>query len=152
MDVRVGLQRKLSIEELMDWILVLEKTLKSPLDCKTIQPVNSKGNQSWIFIGRTDAEAETPIFWPPDVKNWLLERPWCWERLKAGRQGDNRRWDDWMASLTQCMWVCVSSRNWWWTVKSGMVQSRRSQNFGHDWVTELTELTIQKKRAAKKSV
>ena len=53
------------------WTVVLEKTLKSPLDCKEIQPVNPKGNQSWIFIGRTDAEAETPILWPPDAKNWL---------------------------------------------------------------------------------
>ena len=53
-------------------VLVLEKTLESPLDCKEIQPVNPKGNQSWIFIGRTDAEAETPILWPPDVKNWLI--------------------------------------------------------------------------------
>ena len=54
------------------WTVVLKKTLESPLDCKEIQPVNPKGNQSWIFIGRTDAEAETPIPWPPDVKNWLI--------------------------------------------------------------------------------
>ena len=54
------------------WIAVLEKTLESPLDCKGIQPVHPKGNQSWIFIGRTDAEAETPIFWPPDAKKWLI--------------------------------------------------------------------------------
>ena len=54
------------------WTVMLEKTLESPLHCKEIQPVNSKGNQSWIFIGRTDAEAETPILWPPDVKNWLI--------------------------------------------------------------------------------
>ena len=54
------------------WTVVLEKTLESPLDCKEIQPVHPKGNQSWIFIGRTDAEAETSIFWPPDVKNWLI--------------------------------------------------------------------------------
>ena len=54
------------------WNVVLEKTLDSPLDCKEIQPVNPKGNQSWIFIGRTDAEAETPIFWPPDSKSWLI--------------------------------------------------------------------------------
>ena len=53
------------------WTVVLEKTLKSPLNCKEIKPVNPKGNQSWIFIGRTDVEAETPILWPPDVKNWL---------------------------------------------------------------------------------
>ena len=54
------------------WTVVLEKTLESPLDCKEIQPVHSKGDQSWVFIGRTDAEAETPILWPPDVKNWLI--------------------------------------------------------------------------------
>ena len=54
------------------WTVVLEKTLESPLDCKESQPVYPKGNQSWIFIGRTDAEAETPILWPPDAKNWLI--------------------------------------------------------------------------------
>ena len=54
------------------WTVVLEKTLESPLDCKEIQPVHPKGSQSWIFIGRTDAEAETPILWPPDMKNWLI--------------------------------------------------------------------------------
>ena len=56
------------------WTVVLEKTLESSLDCKDIQPVHPKGNQSWIFIGRTDAEAETPILWPPDAKNWLLRK------------------------------------------------------------------------------
>ena len=56
------------------WIMVLEKTLESLLDCKEIQPVHPKGNQSWIFIGRTDAEAETPVLWPPDAKNWLIRK------------------------------------------------------------------------------
>ena len=69
--------------------VVLAKTLKSPLDCKEIQPVHPKRNQFWIFIGRTDADAETPILWPPDVKNW----PWCWERLRAGGKGDDGGWD-----------------------------------------------------------
>ena len=69
MGVRVGLCRKLSAEELMLLNLVLEKTLESPLDCKEIQPVHSKGDQSWVFIGRTDAEAETPILWPPHAKS-----------------------------------------------------------------------------------
>ena len=54
------------------WIVVLDKILESPLDCKEIRPIHSKGNQSWLFIGRTNAEAETPILWPPDVKNWLI--------------------------------------------------------------------------------
>ena len=66
MDVRVGLQRKLSAEELM---LLLEKTLESPLDCKEIQPVHSKGDQSWVFIGGTDVEAETPVLWSPDAES-----------------------------------------------------------------------------------
>ena len=62
------------------WTVVLEKTVESPLDCKEIQSVSSKGNQSWIFIGRIDAEAETPILWPPDVKNWLI-----WKDPDAGK-------------------------------------------------------------------
>ena len=62
------------------WTVVLEKTLESPLDCKEIQPVHPKGNQSWIFIGRTDAKAETPMLWPPDVKNWLI-----WKDPDAGK-------------------------------------------------------------------
>ena len=69
MDVRVGPERRLSAKESMLLNLVLEKTLESPLDCKEIKPVNPKGNQSSLFIGRTDAEAEAPILWPPDAKN-----------------------------------------------------------------------------------
>ena len=64
----------------------------------TQSPVNSKGNQSWIFIGRIDAEAETPILCPPDAKSWLIWKDCFWERLKAGGEGDNRGWDGWMAS------------------------------------------------------
>ena len=74
MDVRVGLWRRLSTKELMLWTVVLEKTLESPLDCKEIQQVHPKGDQSWVFIGRTDAEAETPILWPPDAKSWFIRK------------------------------------------------------------------------------
>ena len=82
------------------WTVMLEKILDSPLDCKEIQPVNPKGNQSWMFIGRTEAEA--PILWSPDGKNWLIwKKPWCWERLKEGGEGDDRGWDGWMALPTQ---------------------------------------------------
>ena len=73
--------------------LVLEKTLESPLDCKEIKPINPKGNQPWIFTGRTDAEVEAATLWPPDVKTWLIGRLWCWERLKAGGEGYDRGWD-----------------------------------------------------------
>ena len=123
------------------WMAVLEKTLESPLDCKEIQPVNPKGNQSWIFIRRTDAEAETPILWPPDPKNgshW--KRPWCWERLKAGGEADDRGWDGWMASPPQRTWVWVSSGSWWWTGKPGVLQSIGSQRVRHNWATNWTEL------------
>ena len=72
MDVRVRLGRKLSAKSWCFCTVVLEKTLESPLESKEIQPVHPKGNQSWIFIGSTDAEAETPILWLPDVKNWLI--------------------------------------------------------------------------------
>jgi len=115
------------------WTVVLEKTLQSPLDCKEIQPVNPKGNQSWIFIGRTDAE--TPLLWPPDTKNWLIWRLWCWERLKAG-EGDDRGWDGWMASPTQWTWVWANSRSWLWTGMPGVLQSMGLQSRLSNW-TEL---------------
>ena len=81
------------------WTVVLEKTLESPLDSKEIPTVHPKGNQSWIFIGRTDVEAEILILWPPDVKNWLIGKdPDAGnEWLKAGGEGDDRGWDVWMA-------------------------------------------------------
>ena len=89
------------------WTVKMEKTLESPLDCKEIQPVHPKGNQSWIFIVRTDAEAETSILWLPNTPILQceglthLKRPQCWKRLKAGGEGDGRGWDGWMASPTQ---------------------------------------------------
>ena len=73
--------------------------------------------------------------WCKEATHW--ERPWCWERVKTGREGDDRRWDGWMASLTQWTWVWASSGSWWWTGKSGMLQSMGLQRVGHDWVTEL---------------
>ena len=119
------------------WTVVLEKTLESPLDCKEIQPVHPKGDQSWVFTARSDVKAETLILWPPDAKSWLnLKRPWCWERLKAGGVGNNRRWDGWMASWTQWTWVWVNSRSWWWTGRPGMLQFMGSKRVRHDWATE----------------
>ena len=96
------------------WIVVLEKTLESPLDWKEIQPVHPKGNQSWIFIGRTDVEAETPILWPPDGKNWhIWKDPDAGrETLKVGEEEDHKGWEWWMASLTQWTWVWVNSGSW----------------------------------------
>ena len=66
-----------------------------------------------------------------------LKRPWCWERLRAGGEGDDRGWDGWMASLTQWTWVWVNSESWWWTGRPGVLQSMGLQRVGHDWATEL---------------
>ena len=115
----------------------LEKTLESPLDYKEIKPVNRKGNQSWIFIGRTGAEAETPILWPPDVKNWLIGKD-CdaakdWRQRRRGQQ--RMRWLD---GITDSMtWVWARSRSLWRTGKTGMLQLMGLQRVKHDWATEL---------------
>ena len=130
------------------WTVVLEKTLESPLHCKEIQPVHSKGDQSLVFIGRTDAEAETQILWPPHAKSWLIGknpdagRDWGQEEI-----GDDRGWDGWMASLTRWMWVWVNSVSWWWTGRPGVLRFMGSQRVGHDWATELnwTELDVASK-------
>ena len=114
------------------WTVVLENTLESPLDCKENQPVHPKGDQSWVFFGRTDANAETPILWPPDAKSWFIWK----EKLRAG-VGDDRGWDGWMASLTQWTWVWVDSGSWWWTGRPGMLWFMGPQRVGHDWATEL---------------
>ena len=118
--------------------VVLKKTLESPLDCKEIQQVHPKGNQSWIYIGRTDAEAETPILWPPDAKNCLIGKdPDAGKDWRQEGERDDRGWDCWMASWTQWTWVWVNSSSWWWTGRPGVPQSMRSQRVWHDWVTEL---------------
>ena len=98
------------------WTVVLEKTLDNPLDCKEIQPVHPKGDQSWVFVGRTDVEAETPILWLPDAKSWLIGKdPDAGEDWRQGGERDDRGWDGWMASPTQWTWVWVNSGCWWWT-------------------------------------
>ena len=104
--------------------VVLEKTLESPLDCK-IKPVNSKGNQCWIFIARTDVEySNTLATWYKELMHW--KRPWCWERLKAGREVDDRGWDGWMASPTRWARLWVNSGRW--TGRPSMLQSMGSQS------------------------
>ena len=120
------------------WTVVLEKTLESPSDCKEIQPVHPKGNQSWIFIGKTDVEVETPILWPPDAKNWPAGKDpdagkdWRWEEKWMTKD----EMVGWHHRLNGC-WVWVNSGSWWWTERPGMLQPMGSQIVGHDWVTEL---------------
>jgi len=142
MDVRVGLWRKLSTpKNWCFWTVVLEKTLESPLDCKEIQPVHPKGVlgvhwKDWCWRWNSNTLAT----WCEELTH--LKRPWCWERLRAGGEGDNRGWDGCMASPTQWTWVWVDSRSWWWTGKPSVLRFIGSQRVRHDWVTELnwTEL------------
>ena len=110
------------------WTVVLEKTLESPLDCKEIQPVHSKGDQSWMFFGRTDVKAETPILWPHFVKSWLIVKD-----SDAGRdwqQEEKESTEDemagWMAPPTQWTWFWMISGRWWWTGKPGVLQFMES--------------------------
>ena len=107
---------------------------ESPFDCKEIQSVHPKGNQSWIFIGNWSWNSSTLATWWEEVTH--LKRPWCWERLKTGGEGDVRGWDGWMASPTQWTRVWVSSWSWWWTGKPGVLQSMGCQRVRHNLKTE----------------
>ena len=97
------------------WTVVLEKTLECSLYCKEIQPVHPNGDQSWVFIGRTDVEAETPILWPPDAKSWLIEKTLMLGKIEGRRRRGRQKMSGWMALLSQRTWVWVNSGSWWWT-------------------------------------
>ena len=119
------------------WI-VLEKTLESPLDCKEIHPVHPKGDQSWVFIGRTHAEAETPILWLPHAKSWLIGKDpdagRDWGQEEKGMTEDEIGL---MASPNRWTWVWVNSGSWWWTGRPGVLWFMGPQRVRHNWVTEL---------------
>ena len=118
------------------WTVVLDKTLESPLDCKKIQLVNPKGNQSWIFIGGTDAEAETPLLWPPDGKSSLIwkdpdaGKDWRWEEKGMIEDQMDDITDSVSMSLSKLLELVMDRR-------PGMLQSMKSQTVRHNWVTEL---------------
>ena len=121
------------------WTVVLEKTLESPWDCKEIQPVHPKGDQSWIFTEGLILKLKLQLtLATPHAKNWLIgKHPDGWEELGAGREGDDRGWDGWMASPTRWTWMWVNSGSWWWTGRPGVLRFMGSQRVGHDWATEL---------------
>ena len=138
--------------------MMLEKTVESPLDFKEIKAVNTKGNQSWIFIGRIDAKAEALILWPPDVKSWLLEKTLILGKIEGGRRRGQQRMRclDGITDLMDMSWARFGG--WWWTgmekamaphsstlawkipwmEEPGRLQSIGSRRVGHDWATLLS--------------
>ena len=121
-------RRRIDASELWSW----KRLFESPLDCQEIKPVNPKGNQPWLFIGRTDAKAEAPILWPPDAKSQLTGKdPDAGKDWGQEEKWGDRGWDGWMASPTWWTWVWASSGN------PGMLQSMGLPRVGQDWATEL---------------
>ena len=120
--------------------VVLEKTLESPLDCKDVQPVHSKGDQPWVFFGGNDAKAEAPVFWPPHEKRWLIRKDSDagrdWGQEEKGMTENEMA--GWHYQLDGCEFTLLSElQEIWWTGRPGVLQCMGSQRVGHDWATEL---------------
>ena len=112
-----------------NYISIKLKEKRNRWELRLLIPLGSKLTSSFLC-------SNTLATWCEELT--LLKRPWCWQRLTVGGEGDDRAWDGWMASLTQWTRVWVNSGSWWWTGRPGMLQSMGSQRGGHDWVTELS--------------
>ena len=138
MDVRAGLWRRLSAEQLMRLNCGVGEDSWGSLGLQG-DPASPFWRRSALgFLWREwywSWNSSTLVTWREELTNW--KRLWCWEGLGAGGEGDDRGWDGWMASLTQWTWVRVNSGSWWWTERLGVLRFMGSQRAGHDWKTEL---------------
>ena len=155
MDVKVGLWRKLSTKELMLLNCGIGEDSWESLGLQGDLTSHSKGDQSWVFFGRNDAKAETPVLWPPHVKSWLIGkdsdagRDWGQEE-KVTTEDEMAGWHPCPSSPpTRWTWVWVNSRSWWWTGRPGVLHFMGSQRVGHDWATELNWYFFKRKRNGK---
>ena len=116
----------------LKWVLLQLLISNTPWKEFRVESRNEAGyQQDWCWSWNSNTLAT----WCEDLTH--LKRPWCWERLRAGGEGDDRGWDGWMASPTWWTWVWVNSGSWWWTGRPGVLQSMGSQRVGHDWANEL---------------
>ena len=145
MDVRVGLWRKLSTEELM--LLncgVREDSWEVPWTARRSNQSILKEISPGCSLEGLMLKLKLQYFGHLMRRADSLERPWCWEGLRAGGEGDDQGWDGWMASLTRWTWVWVNSRSWWWTGRPGVLWFMGWQRVGHDWATELNWIWVKK--------
>ena len=120
--------------------LVMEKTLENPVDCKEIKPVHPKDDQLEFSLEGLMLKPKLQYFGQL-MTHW--KKPRCWQRLRAGGEGDNRGWDGWMVSPTQWTWVWANSGSWWWTGKPGVIKSMGWQKVRYNWANELNKAGIQ---------
>ena len=125
--------RRIDAFELWCW----RRLLRVPWTARRSNQSILKDISPGISLEEMMLKLKTPVLWPPNAKSWLIGKDWCWERLGAGGEGDDRGWDDWMASLTRSTWVWVNSGSWLWTGRPGVLRFMGSQRVRHDWAPEL---------------